>query len=46
MDERMTSELAVNALRNVVAVRGPVDATVHSNRGSQGGLNWSSQHFS
>jgi putative transposase len=35
MDARMTSELAVNALRNAVAVRRPVDATVHSDRGSQ-----------
>jgi putative transposase len=35
MNERMTSELAVNALRNAVALRGPVDATVHSDRGSQ-----------
>ena len=35
IDERMTSELAVNALRNVVALRGPVQAIMHSDRGSQ-----------
>ena len=32
---RMTSDLAVNALRNAIAVRGPVDTVVHSDRGSQ-----------
>jgi transposase InsO family protein len=35
MDASMTSELAVNALRNAVALRGPAEATVHSDRGSQ-----------
>ncbi len=35
IDERMTSELAVNALRNAVALRGPVEAIMHSDRGSQ-----------
>jgi transposase InsO family protein len=35
LDARMTSELAVNALRNAVALRGPVDTVVHSDRGSQ-----------
>ena len=35
IDARMTSELAVNALRNAVALRGPAEATVHSDRGSQ-----------
>jgi putative transposase len=35
IDERMTSELAVNALRNAVALRGPVQAIMHSDRGSQ-----------
>jgi hypothetical protein len=43
--DRMTSELAVNALRNAVALRGPASAVVHSDRGSQGGFNWSSQHL-
>ncbi len=35
MDARMTSDLAVSALRNAVALRGPVQAVVHSDRGSQ-----------
>jgi transposase InsO family protein len=35
IDERMTSELAVNALRNAVALRGPATVIVHSDRGSQ-----------
>ena len=35
IDARMTSELAVTALRNAVALRGPVGARVHSDRGSQ-----------
>jgi putative transposase len=33
--ERMTSELAVSALRNAIALRSPVNTTVHSDRGSQ-----------
>ena len=32
---RMTSDLAVNALRNAVALRGPDATIVHSDRGSQ-----------
>jgi len=35
IDARMTSDLAVNALRNALALRGPVEAIVHSDRGSQ-----------
>ena len=35
IDNRMTSELAVNALRNALALRGAVDTIVHSDRGSQ-----------
>ena len=35
IDERMTSELAVNALRNAVALRGAAEVIVHSDRGSQ-----------
>jgi putative transposase len=35
IDSRMTSELAVNALRNALALRGGVTTTVHSDRGSQ-----------
>ena len=42
---RMTAELAVNALRNALALRGVVETVVHSDRGSQGGLNRSSQHL-
>jgi len=33
--DRMTSALAVTALRNAIALRGPVDTVVHSDRGSQ-----------
>jgi putative transposase len=32
---RLTAELAVNALRNALALRGVVDTVVHSDRGSQ-----------
>jgi len=35
IDSRMTSELAVNALRNALALRGAVGAVVHSDSGSQ-----------
>ena len=35
IDERMTSELAVNALYHAVALRGPAEVIVHSDRGSQ-----------
>jgi transposase InsO family protein len=35
MDARMTSDLAVNALHNALALRGTVEAIVHSDRGSQ-----------
>ena len=35
IDSRMTSALAVNALRNALALRGHVVAIVHSDRGSQ-----------
>lgn len=31
----MTSQLAVTAVRNALALRGPVEAIVHSDRGSQ-----------
>jgi hypothetical protein len=47
LDDRVTSMLAVTALRNAVALRGgPAATVVHSDRGSQGGLNRSSQHLS
>ena len=43
---RMQSSLAVRALNNAVARRGVVaGCVVHSDRGSQGGFNWSSQHL-
>ena len=46
IDSRMKSRLAVQALENAVAMRGDVaGCVVHSDRGSQGGFNWSSQHF-
>ncbi len=35
IDSRMTSELAINALGNAVALRGPAAAIMHSDRGSQ-----------
>jgi transposase InsO family protein len=35
MDSRMTADLAVNALRNALALRGTVATIVHSDRGSQ-----------
>jgi putative transposase len=45
MGERMTSALAVDALHHAVALRRPACTVVHSDRGSQGGFNWSSQHL-
>jgi putative transposase len=46
IDSRMTASLAVAALRNAIALRGrPRGVIVHSDRGSQGGFNWSSQHL-
>ena len=46
IDSRMKSRLAVAALNNAVARRGDVaGCVVHSDRGSQGGLNRSSQHL-
>lgn len=45
IDERMTAQLAVSALRSAIARRRPVDTVVvHSDRGSQTRLNRSSQH--
>lgn len=35
MDSRMTSQLAVSALRNAIALRDPRGTTLHSDRGSQ-----------
>ncbi|HEX3960617.1 MAG TPA: IS3 family transposase [Trebonia sp.] len=46
MDSRMTAGLAVSALRNAIALRSPEGTVVvHSDRGCQGGFNWSSQHL-
>jgi putative transposase len=46
LDERMTAKLAVSALRAAIARRQPNGTVVvHSDRGSQGELNWSSQHL-
>jgi putative transposase len=44
MAERMTSQLAVDALTNAVMRRRPGATVVHSDRGSQTVLNRSSQH--
>ena len=43
MDAHMTAALAVSALRNAIAIRSPAATIVHSDRGSQPGLNRSSQ---
>ncbi len=44
IDARMKSSLAVRALESAVARRGQVaGCIVHSDRGSQGGFNWSLQ---
>ena len=46
IDSRMKARLAVNALEMAVARRGnPEGVVVHSDRGSQGGFNRSSQHW-
>ena len=46
LDERITAQLAVTALRTAVARRQPNGVVVvHSDRGSQGGFKWSSQHL-
>ncbi|MFJ2095519.1 transposase [Streptomyces sp. NPDC087901] len=46
IDARMKSSLAVRALESAVARRGQVaQCAVHTDRGSQGGYNWSSQHL-
>jgi len=48
ISDRMKASLAVDALTSAVARRGPATVSgcvVHSDRGSQGGLNRSSQHL-
>ena len=43
--DRMTAQLAVDAVTHAVVWRGAVKGcVVHADRGSQGGFNWSSQH--
>jgi transposase InsO family protein len=44
MDERITQDLTLNALRMAIATRRPRPGLLHhSDRGSQGGYKWSSQ---
>jgi hypothetical protein len=44
--DRLHRDLALAALRKALVMRRPPEGLIHhSNRGSQGGLNWSSQHF-
>ncbi|MBB5617116.1 hypothetical protein BJ959_001776 [Chryseoglobus frigidaquae] len=46
ISDRMQARLVVNALQNAIARRGDVaGCVVHSDRGSQGEFNWSSQHL-
>jgi putative transposase len=46
IDSRMKARLVVTAIDTAVARRGDVaGAILHSDRGSQGGFNWSSQHL-
>ncbi len=46
IDDRMTASLAARALDNAVAIRRTCAGTiVHSDRGGQGGIKWSSQHL-
>ncbi|MBB5831911.1 DDE-type integrase/transposase/recombinase [Brachybacterium aquaticum] len=46
ISDRMKARLAVNALDNAVSRRRDAGGCiVHSDRGSQGGFNWSSQHL-
>ena len=44
IDSRMKASLAVAALRNAIELRQPSGTVVHSDRGSPGGIKWSSQH--
>ena len=46
ISDRMKARLAVNALDNAISRRrDAAGCIVHSDRGSQGGFNWSSQHL-
>jgi putative transposase len=44
IDSRMKAALAVAALRNAIGLRSPPGTVVHSDRGSQTGLNQWTQH--
>jgi len=43
--EHMTSDLVLAALRMAITQRKPQGVIHHSDQGSQGGFNWSSQHL-
>jgi len=45
IDSRMKSSLAAAAIRNAIRLRSPAGTICHSDRGSQGGVNRSSQHL-
>ncbi len=45
IDSRMKASLAVAALNSAITRRSPAGTVVHSDRGSQGGLNRPSQHL-
>jgi putative transposase len=45
IDSRMKSSLAASAIRNAVGLRSPDGTICHSDRGSQGEINRSSQHL-
>ncbi len=44
IDSRMKASLAVAAARNTIGQRDVDGSILHSDRGSQGGFDWSSQH--
>ena len=45
IDSQMKASLAVAAMRNAISLRSPLGTLVHSDRGSQGGIKWSTQHL-
>jgi len=44
MANHLRAELVLDAMEMAVGQRRPKDVIHHSDQGSQGGLNWSSQH--
>ncbi len=44
IDSHMLASLVACAIRNAIMIRMPDGTILHSDRGSQGGFNWSSQH--